>query len=107
MNKLDEIRQLDPAFADVIDLVIDIMLSKSHDYSDNGNLFATVANSAEQVGTTFDLGFEFMIAMKTSRIHVLRRKNHCNNESLVDSMIDRIAYAIGQCALARQGAEVV
>jgi hypothetical protein len=107
MSRYDKMRELDPEFMNVIDCVIDTMIIKSKDYSDNGYLFATVENAASASGMPLDAAFEFMIAMKTSRIKVLRGKEQANNESIDDSMIDRIAYAIGQCALARQGGEVV
>jgi hypothetical protein len=89
--------------ADIIEDTLDeiytkaktILESKGHDYSNDGNRFANFEKVASVMNMTPEQAFVFYLSIKVTRLSELFGNNKKpNNESIEDTLIDLINYAI-------------
>lgn len=69
--------------------------AKRADYARDGHIFSNFVEAAGAAGITPEQGIEYMIGTKQARLVALRENGRTpQNESVVDTMLDRAVYCI-------------
>lgn len=78
--------------------------SKRADYTGDRGIFANFSESGDQVGISAGKGIEYMIATKQSRLKGLLQPGVTpNNESVLDTLMDRAVYSVIGVAAYKEG----
>src|SRR3974390_2665008 len=74
--------------------VVKVHRAKSHDYAADDDIYSNFREVGEQMDSSPLDACDTLVAVKQARIKQLRRKGDPKNESLRDSYIDRLVYAL-------------
>jgi hypothetical protein len=85
----------DPAFKDLLTEIEALHNRKSQDYANGEDPYINFKLSAEQVGITPGQSVEVLIATKQARLkELLGKGKDAQNESVRDTLVDRIVYSM-------------
>lgn len=83
---VDQMIDLLPSYKGKID--INLLLSKSNDYSSNGDILSVFKIVAKELTTTPETVIKILIEVKKARLQSLRKKIAVNHESIEDTLTD-------------------
>lgn len=87
---VDQMIDLVPSYKGKID--IELLLSKSNDYSSNGDILSVFKIVAKELSTTPETVIKVLIEVKKARLQSLRKKIAINHESIEDTIMDLYNY---------------
>jgi hypothetical protein len=91
----DTLREVNPRLAKLLIKIIETHISKSADYAKTGNPFSNFERAAEIAGVDVDTVFRTMLGIKDARLeNLLASGKEPNNESLIDTYLDKAVYAL-------------
>ncbi len=99
---VDSEKIIDPAFDAILDDIRELHERKAADYGRDEDPLANV-RAAEDYGIEPWIGVEIRLNDKQRRIQRFVQKGELRNESVEDSLIDRIVYSIISLQLYREG----
>ncbi len=86
----------------ILDIMREMHVSKSHDYAIDSNPFSNFEQAAEYAEVSVQDVFHVLQGIKISRLFALNaNKKTPNNESVLDTKLDMIAYQILELAYER------
>ena len=94
---------LNPVFDQLLDEMRALHARKNQDYASDTNPFSNFEEAAEEAGVEVADVFAVLIGIKNARIRELERSGKTpQNESLMDSYLDRCMYVALDLAYRRQ-----
>ena len=82
-----------PLFTQLLTELIELHESKSRDYSEDDNVYSNFEYAARDAGVSVETVFRVLLGIKDARLkNLLDNKKTPNNESIVDTLKDRIVY---------------
>lgn len=91
-----------PHFKAILDEMLELHDRKSHDYSEDSNVYSNFEFSAQLANTTVMQVFQVLIGVKLARLGQLLVGKVPKNEGLEDTLMDLCVYCVLMFAYWRQ-----